>query len=126
MDEPITRKELMEEMDKIYVRLNKHSEQIVVLETLVDNMKDLPDTIASLDKTMALMNQNLENLNTKVDSVVTKAKELNIHNDEQDKEITAINDKSKVDILDFLKENWWKICVSAAAVLALLKSYIIK
>lgn len=124
MDNPISRREFVDETDKIYARLNKHDKQIVVLETLVDSMKDLPSTMSKLDKTMALMSQNLEVLNGKIDSVVNKARSMDKHNKEQDAEIAALDDKSKVDIMDFLKGNWWKICVSAAALLALLKSYI--
>lgn len=123
MDNPISRREFIEETDKIRTQLTKHDRQIVVLETLINGMKDLPDAITKLDKTMALISQNLEVLNGKVDSVVRKAKTMAEHNKEQDAEITALDNKSKVDIMDFLRANWWKIIVSGAAFVALLKSF---
>lgn len=128
MDSPVTRQEFISETDKIFSKLNKHDRQISVLETVVENFKGLPSAINSLEKTMALMGQNLENINKKVDTILESADSKDEHDKEKDKEqderIRALDDKSKVDILVFLKSNWWKIVMTAAALLVLFEKYI--
>lgn len=130
MDSPVTRQEFISETDKIFSKLNKHDRQISVLETVVENFKGLPSAINSLEKTMALMGQNLENLNKKVDTILESADSKDEHDKEKDKEqderIRALDDKSKVDILVFLKSNWWKIVMTAAVLLVLFERYIPK
>lgn len=128
MDSPVTRQEFISETDKIFSKLNKHDRQISVLETVVENFKGLPSAINSLEKTMALMGQNLENINKKVDTILESADSKDEHDKKKDKEqderIRALDDKSKVDILVFLKSNWWKIVMTAAALLVLFEKYI--
>lgn len=130
MDSPVTRQEFITETDKIFSKLNRHDREISVLQTVVENFKDLPSAINSLEKTMALMGQNLENLNKKVDTILESADSKNEHDRDKDKEqdekIRALDDKSKIDILLFLKNNWWKIAMSIAVVLVLLEKYIPK
>lgn len=130
MDSPVTRQEFISETDKIFSKLNKHDRQISVLETVVENFKGLPSAINSLEKTMALMGQNLENLNKKVDTILESTDSKSEHDKEKDKEqderIRALDDKSKVDILVFLKSNWWKIVMTAAVLLVLFEKYIPK
>lgn len=115
MDENITRQEFREETEHIYSRLNKHDKQLAVLETLVENMKELPTALNNLEKTMALMGQNLEILNEKVDSIISQSNENEKLDRKRDNEIARLDNKSKVDILDLLKNNWWKICIVLAA-----------
>lgn len=128
MDSPVTRQEFVSETDKIFSKLNRHDREISVLQTLVENFKDLPSAINNLEKTMALMGQNLENLNKKVDTILKGADSQSEHDREKDKEqderIRALDDKSKVDILVFLKSNWWKIVMTAAVLLVLFERYI--
>lgn len=128
MDSPVSRQEFITETDKIFSKLNKHDRQISVLETVVENFKGLPSAINSLEKTIALMGQNLENLNKKVDTILESADSKDEHDKEKDKEqderIRALDDKSKVDILVFLKSNWWKIVMTAAVLLVLFEKYI--
>lgn len=128
MDSPVTRQEFLTETDKIFSKLNRHDREISVLQTVVENFKDLPSAINSLEKTMALMGQNLENLNKKVDTIL-EGTDSKIEHDrekdrEQDERIRALDDKSKVDILVFLKNNWWKIAMSLAVLLVLFEKYI--
>lgn len=128
MDSPVSRQEFITETDKIFSKLNRHDREISVLQTVVENFKDLPSAINSLEKTMALMGQNLENLNKKVDTILEGADSKIEHDKEKDKEqderIRALDEKSKVDILVFLKTNWWKIAMSIAVLLVLLEKYI--
>lgn len=128
MDSPVSRQEFITETDKIFSKLNRHDREISVLQTVVENFKDLPTAINSLEKTMALMGQNLENLNKKVDTILEGAGSKSEHDREKDREqdekIRALDDKSKVDILVFLKNNWWKIAMSIAVLLVLVEKYI--
>lgn len=128
MDSPVSRQEFITETDKIFSKLNRHDREISVLQTVVENFKDLPSAINNLEKTMALMGQNLENLNKKVDTILKGADSQSEHDREKDKEqderIRALDDKSKVDILVFLKSNWWKIVMTAAVLLVLFERYI--
>lgn len=116
MDNPVSRQEFKDETDKIYSKLNKHDRQISVLETLVENLRGLPSAINSLEKTMAIMGENLANLNTKVDVVIDEKERISQKDIEQDKQIRELDEKSKVDILDFIRDNWWKICVVCAVI----------
>lgn len=128
VDNPVTRQEFLLETDKIFSKLNKHDRDISVLQTLVENFKDLPSAINRLDKTMALMSQNLELLNQKVDTFVSSKETEDSHHSEKDREqdekIKELDEKSKVDILVFVKTNWWKIVMSLAVILVLLEEYI--
>lgn len=128
LENPVTRQEFIAETDKIFSKLNRHDREISVLQTVVENFKELPSAINKLDKTMALMSQNLELLNQKVDNIVSRQENKDGHDIEKDKEqdekLRELDEKSKVDILVFLKDNWWKITMAVAAVAVFLKDYI--
>lgn len=128
MDSPVSRQEFITETDKIFSKLNRHDREISVLQTVVENFKDLPSAINNLEKTMALMGQNLENLNKKVDTILegadSKSEREREKDKEQDEKIRALDDKSKVDIVLFLKNNWWKIVMTIAVLLVLVEKYI--
>lgn len=128
MDSPVSRQEFITETDKIFSKLNRHDREISILQTVVENFKDLPSAINSLEKTMALMGQNLENLNKKVDTILegadSKSEREREKDKEQDEKIRALDDKSKVDIVLFLKNNWWKIVMTIAVLLVLVEKYI--
>lgn len=130
MDSPVTRQEFLTETDKIFSKLNRHDREISVLQTVVENFKDLPSAINSLEKTMALMGQSLENLNKKVDTIL-KGTDTRLGQDkekdkEQDERIRELDEKSKIDILVFLKNNWWKIVMTIAVLMVLFEKYIPK
>lgn len=130
MDSPVSRQEFITETDKIFSKLNRHDREISVLQTVVENFKDLPSAINSLEKTMALMGQNLENLNNKVDTIL-KGTDPKLGQDkekdkEQDERIRELDEKSKIDILVFLKNNWWKIVMTVAVLMVLFEKYIPK
>lgn len=134
MDSPVTRQEFLTETDKIFSKLNRHDREISVLQTVVENFKDLPSAINNLEKTIALMGQNLENLNKKVDTILRgtdpkleQDKEKDKEKDkEQDERIRELDEKSKIDILVFLKNNWWKIVMTIAVLMVLFEKYIPK
>lgn len=124
MDNSVSRQEFQRELENIYSKLNKHDRQLSVLETLVEALRDLPDAISSLDKTIALMGQNLQNLNEKFDKSIQEYQNNQKRDLEQDELIKRLDDKSKIDIMEFIKENWWKAMLGLAAVIVLLKDFI--
>lgn len=130
MDSPVSHQEFLTETDKIFSKLNRHDREISVLQTVVENFKDLPSAINSLEKTMALMGQNLENLNKKVDTILRgtdpKLEQDKEKDKEQDERIRELDEKSKIDILVFLKNNWWKIVMTIAVLMVLFEKYIPK
>lgn len=126
MDSPVSRQEFITETDKIFSKLNRHDREISVLQTIVENFKDLPSAINSLEKTMALMGQNLENLNKKVDTILRGTDSQLEQDKEQDDRIRELDEKSKIDILVFLKNNWWKIVMTVAVLMVLFEKYIPK
>lgn len=126
MDSPVSRQEFITETDKIFSKLNRHDREISVLQTVVENFKDLPSAINSLEKTMALMGQNLENLNKKVDTILRGTDSQLEQDKEQDDRIRELDEKSKIDILVFLKNNWWKIVMTVAVLMVLFEKYIPK
>lgn len=128
MDSPVTRQEFLMETEKIFDKLNKNDRRITVVETVIENFKGLPAALNSLEKTMALMGQNLESLNKKVDTILESADSKDEYDKEKDKEqderIKALDDKSKVDILEALKKNWWGIVLVVAAIFIIIKDMI--
>lgn len=128
MDSPVTREEFRRETDNLYSKVNRLDKEVTVLQTMFDNFRDLPESINKLDKTMALISQNLELLNQKVNSFVSSEECKNTSSkdkdQEQDEKIRALDEKSKIDILVFVKTNWWKIVMTIAAFLILFQKYI--
>lgn len=120
----VTREEFRSETDKIYSKLNSNETRISVLEVLVEKLGGLPDAINKLDKNMILMEQNLKNLNEQIQSMIKKEEQIRKENKEQNEKIRDLDNKSKVDILTFLKSNWWKIMISAATIWVIFEKYI--
>lgn len=120
----VTREEFKMETDKIYSKLNSNETRISVLEVLVEKLGGLPDAINKLDKNMMLMEQNLKNLNDQIQSMLKREEQSRKENKEQNDKIRDLDNKSKVDILTFLKSNWWKIMISAATLWVIFEKYI--
>ncbi len=118
--EMLTRKEFLIERDRIYETLMDHGQKIAVLTSLCTNMSDLPNTIQNLDKTMALMQQNLENLNDKFDKL---QEDNNKRDAAQSKEIQELDEKSKLDIVKWIRDNWFKVVFGFAMLALVYKNY---
>ncbi len=126
MADDMIRQEFHEETDRIKEQLTNHELRINSLEISMKGFNDLPSAINSLDKTMALMRQNLEILNAKVDSIMQKEEEIISKDKEQDEAILSLDNKSKVDLVGFLKDNWWGIVMSAITIWLLVNKYLVK
>ena len=119
----VSRKEYNIERDKIWGDVNKNRERIISLEAMCDALVDLPKTMQSLDKNMALMQQNLTRLNQGFDELVKKNECRESEQEKRDKKqseaINRIDEKSKVDLLEWIKKHWFEF-VSLLALLALI------
>lgn len=113
---------LTKEIKENRANIEENSKNIARLEAVYKSLEGLPLTITNLDKTMTVISGNLssmeKNLSSVEDSVSKQAQaieDLRAENMKQNDSLEKIDNKSKVDILLFAKENFWKL-LSALAV----------
>lgn len=121
-------KRLLEEMKENRARITENSEAIVKLETLYGTLVKLPDTIDSLKETVIGINTNLQSMNTRMEQIqetisATKSsiKEIKDDNKAQDEHINKIDDKGKVDWIDFVTNNFWKVLLAVGILYMMIK-----
>lgn len=104
-------KDLKEDVSHLYSKTNANTNQIGVLLNAFDSLKELPAAIHNLDKTIVMVQENVSALNSKL----TNFMEENKKEDEiQNNKISSIDNKSKIDIIDYLKKHWLEVCVLLA------------
>ena len=126
-------KNIKENINKINIDLNTNN---ILTQQSVDTSKKLAETMDTFKETLLEMGQSLKdgnrisseltesvkNLNEKVNCVETKMdKKFNEFNDK----IEDIDDKSKLDILTWIKANWFG-CVMGIGALVYTISQVIK
>lgn len=114
---------LTKEIEANRATIQKNCESIIELKVLYKSLMTLPETIASLDKTVLGVNQNLEALNSKVDDIQdkiirqkTSIKDLREENKQQNEQIAKIDGKGKIDWIEAVTKNFWKVLVAIGAV----------
>lgn len=134
-DEYLTREEfykaearLSEEIHENRARIADNSEAIVKLETLYGTLVKLPDTIDSLKETVIGINTNLQAMNDKIcqiqDSVSGQKmmiREIQGENHSQDEKIEKIDNKGKVDWIEFITDNFWKVLLAVGIIYMMIK-----
>ena len=127
----VTHDEFSRELKKIYSlseeqnkRLTNHDIQITQITTLYENLKDLPSALNSVKETMVAMQGNIERMTEKVQEAIKAVNEKTEYDKDQDSRLKALENKSKIDFVDFIRDNWWKICLGVASVMMLLKDYV--
>lgn len=115
-------KRLSKEMQENRDHINEHSQEIARLGAVYKQLEALPLTITNLDKTITIISSNLEkmgeNLNEVKDSVQEQEqaiKEIRAENNKQNEDIESIDNKSKIDIMVLIRDNFWKILSVIAA-----------
>lgn len=109
------------------LEINKHikqnSEAIVRLETLYGTLSELPSAIASLDKSIVSLEHSLKAIDNRIevmhDSIQAQRdsiEALKEENQEQNKTIEEVDNKSKVDWSEFITNNFWSIIFKAVVV----------
>ncbi len=128
--EYVTKKEFNIERDKMEGVILTIVQDISSLKTLYSTMSELPGTIQSLDKNMALMEQSISSMNRefqKFSEEREKEKQEQREADKkQNKRISEIDEKSKVDLMQWVKGKWFTIIETIAIVILFLKEYIAK
>lgn len=116
-------KEIKENRDHI----DEHSKSISRLEAVYSSLEYLPITITNLEKTMAVIGNNLETMDRNIADVKKSVeqqeqtiKNIKDENARQNANIEAIDDKSKIDIMLVIKNNFWKILSILAVGYALI------
>lgn len=123
---------LSEDIREIRTKINENGEAIVKLETLYGTLVKLPDTIESLKDTVVGINNNLQAMNNRMEQIqqsVTGQKEtitnLQQDNKAQNEQIDRLDKKGKVDWIDFITENFWKIMLAAGALYVIIKDIVV-
>ncbi len=100
--------------------INKNTNDIIRLEAMFTSFKDLPNTIQNLDKTIALMGENLKELNKRFDKFEQNSENIN---NEQNKKISNIDNKGKIDIIEIIKKHWFEAVIAGYIIFQLISEY---
>lgn len=119
---------LSEEIHENRATIMNNSEAIVKLETLYGTLVKLPDTIDSLKETVIGINTNLQAMNDKIGQIQSsfiahkeEIKELKDDNKKQDEQIERVDSKGKVDWIDFITDNFWKVILAVGILYLMVK-----
>lgn len=113
----VSRSEFNDERNRINERLSEHDKAISVLDSMYHGLIDLPKTIANLDKTIGIMGANIENLNEQFKNLVDEK-------ERQNHKLSEIDGKSKVDFLQWAKNNWTSIVMFIVMLILLVGEFI--
>lgn len=119
---------LSEEIHENRATIMNNSEAIVKLETLYGTLVKLPDTIDSLKETVIGINTNLQAMNDKIGQIQSsfiahkeEIKEIKSDNKKQDELIERVDRKGKVDWIDFITDNFWKVILAVGILYLMVK-----
>lgn len=125
-------KRLSRELENNRDNIREHTREIARLDAVYKHLEGLPLTITNLDKTITIISGNLESMDRNLNDVKTSVqeqeqaiKEIKEENNKQTDDIKNIDNKSKIDIMLFIKDNFWKV-ISALAGLYVLIEIILK
>ena len=117
-------KQIKKDIEVIRIDLTRNN---ILVQQSIDTSGKLSDTMESIRETMLLMSKSMEQNNlvserlaSSVEELGTKFNELDTKVDTRfidvDKKLQCQEDKSKIDIICFLKDNWFKIIISASII----------
>lgn len=122
---------LSKEIEANKASIQNACESIIKLEVMYQALAALPAAIASLEKTMVGVQQNLEGMNSKIDYMQDKLtnqkasiKGLEEENKQQNEQIAKIDDKGKIDWIEAISKNFWKVLVAVGALYYLGKDIV--
>lgn len=121
-------KRLTRELQDNRENIREHTREIARLDAVYKHLEGLPLTIANLDKTITIISGNLESMDRNLTDVKTSVqeqeqaiKEIKAENSKQTDDIKNIDNKSKIDIMLFVKDNFWKVLSALAVGYALIE-----
>ena len=117
LESVITRVEdrMTKRVDGIENEVKEHSKCITKVETTLDSLTDLPTILSSLNVTLVRLDGRLCNVEDGIKSLKEKTSV-------QSKVISQIDEKGKIDWMQFIKTNWFAIIMFIAALIIFLKS----
>ena len=126
-------KNIKDEIGNIKVNLAENS---LLTKQCVDSNEKLNDTMNSVKDTMLIMSESMRQNNKVSEELALSVKSLGTKVDtmddkfgnkfqEVDNKINGVNDKSKIDILEWIKQNWFGVAMSIG-VLSYIVTQIIK
>lgn len=125
-------KKIKEDVSQIKIDLNTNN---ILTKQSIETSKQLSEAMGSFKETMIEMGQSLKdgnrisselaetvkNLNDKVDNVENK---MSSKFSEFDSRIESIDDKSKIDILAWIKNNWFGCVMGIGALVYVITQFI--
>lgn len=125
----VTRKEFNIERDNNSGKISSMDRRITVLETYRENWNNIPQNIYEISTTMALMQQEISTLTKRIESMGDKfekfAEEKEKQDKDQSKKLNEIDNKSKIDLMDWVKANWFKLVVGLGILGLIIKDFIV-
>lgn len=113
---------LTKEIKENREHIDSHSREIARLEAVYQSLEGLPSTISNLERTMTTISSTIEtvgkNLNEVRESVQEQEqniREIKSENKRQNESISRIDNKSKIDIMVLVRDNFWKVLSVIAA-----------
>lgn len=122
-------KRLTNEIDENRKEISRYSNEITRLQAMYKTLEELPGTFHKLDKTLTLVGANMESLERKMTDLQESVNNQNQaimalqkNDDEQDSEIRRVDNKGKVDWIEAITKNFWKILATLGTVYAIVYS----
>ena len=102
--------------------IESHSREIARLEAVYQSLEGLPGTISNLEHTMTTISSTIETVGKNLSEVKQSVqdqeqsiREIKSENKRQNESISRIDNKSKIDIMVLVRDNFWKILSAVAA-----------
>lgn len=128
-----TDKRISNEIREVRNIVDEHTQEISRLKVLYKTLEDLPRTFHSLDKTLTVVCSNLESIQgqmieikSSVDEQSRAIKNLQKSDNKQDEEIRRVDNKSKVDWIQMITQNFWKILATFGTIYVVIYNFLNK
>lgn len=102
-------------MAKTECEVSEHGKTIARIETMLANLEDLPSILNSLNLTLVRLDGRICNVETGITKLEKRAAS-------QGDVISKIDEKGKIDWIEFIKKNWFAIIMFVAAVILFMQS----
>ena len=102
-------------MAKTECDVSEHGKTIARIETMLANLEDMPSILNSLNLTLVRLDGRLCNVEEGIKSLKDKTSK-------QAETIGKIDEKGKIDWIEFIKKNWFAIIMFVAAVILFMEA----
>lgn len=120
---------IKKEFDNVYSRINKNTDEIseidkrvAILETLLKGLTELPECFHELKETLIGVQTSLKNLEAKTGDI---EEQLSADIGQVKKTLRTQESRGKIDIIQFISENWFKIITGIVTVSFILKEFVV-